>query len=97
MSLRLSNMPGVVEWLTLLRDHGPHRRQEGRSGASAREHGLTDFWVRHIPTGRSMFLSTLKRKEMGNREWYKTVDYCDGEEAITPQGRKALESFERTR
>lgn len=97
MSLRLSNMPGVVEWLTLLRDHGPHRRQEGRSGASARDHGLTDFWVRHKPTGRMMFLSTLKAKEKGNVEWYLTVDYGDGEEAITKAGRKALEAFERSR
>ena len=95
MSLRLSNMPGVVDWLRTLRDHGPQRRTEGRSGASARDHGLTDFWVRHIPTWRKMFLSTLKVKEARNREWYKTVDYGDGEEAITPQGRKALESFER--
>jgi hypothetical protein len=97
MPLRLSNMPGVVEWLTLLRDHGPHRRQEGRSGASARDHGLTDFWVRHIPSGRMMFLSTLKKKEASSREWYKAVDYGDGLEAITPEGRKALESFERSR
>lgn len=97
MTLRLSNMPGVVEWLTTLRDHGPHRRQEGRSGASAREHKLTDFWVRHNRTGRMMFLNTLKAKEAGNVEWYLQVDYGDGEEAITPLGRKALEAFERSR
>ena len=97
MSLRLSNMPGVVDWLRELRDHGPRRRMEGRSGSSARDHGLTDFWVRHVPTGRKMFLSTLKAKEAGNYEWYKTVDYGDGEEAITPQGRKALETFEKSR
>jgi hypothetical protein len=93
--LRLSNMPGVVEWLRLLRDQGPHRRQEGRSGASAREHGLTDFWVRHTPTGRWMFLSTAKAKEAANLEWYRQIDYGEGLEAITPQGRKALETFER--
>lgn len=97
MTLRLSNMPGVVEWLTTLRDDGPRRRHEGRSGASAREHGLTDFWVRHKPSRRMMFLATLKAKEANNLEWYLTVDYGDGEEAITPLGRKVLAAFEETR
>lgn len=95
MTLRLNNMPGVVEWLRVLRDTGPHRRMEGRSGHSARQYGLTDFWVRHIPSGRWMFLETLKTKAGDNKEWYRLVDYGDGLEAITPAGRKALETFEK--
>lgn len=93
--MRMHNMPGVVEWLRLLRDHGPQRREEGRSGASARHYGLTDYWVQHKGTHKWMFLATLKEKEKRNPRWYTLVDYGDWREAITPAGRKALETFER--
>ena len=91
--LRLSNMPGVVDWLIELRDNGPTKRHEGRSGASARSYGLTDYWVKHKGTGHWMFLESLKRKEAKNPRWYELVDYGEGLEQITPYGRKVLETY----
>ena len=93
--LRMHNMPGVVEWPKLLRVHDPQRRVEGRSGASARAYGLTDYWVRNKRTGKWMFLEKLKEQEKRRKRWYTLVDYGDWKEAITPAGKKALEEYER--
>jgi hypothetical protein len=86
-------MPGVVAWLTLLRDEGPQKRHAGRAGASARRHGLTDFWIRYEPTGEWMFLSQARQIERARPGWYKRVDYGKGLEAITEKGRQVLDDF----
>lgn len=91
--LRLNNMPGVVAWLEHLRENGPSKRQEGRSGASARAWGLTDYWVRHKGLGKWMRLEQLKAREAGNPLWWQLVDYGDRREVLTPEGRRVLETF----
>lgn len=88
---RLDHMPGVVAWLRKLRDEGPQRRTEGRSGHSARKHGFTDFWVLDDRLGEPLFLSEVDRSDP---EWYKHIDYGQGEEMITDEGLRALKDFE---
>lgn len=84
--------PGVMDWLRSLRANGPQRRASGRIGATAREQGLTDFWVLHKPTGELMLLGDLKRLEGSSLYWYQTIDYGNGEEYLTDAGHQALDN-----
>jgi hypothetical protein len=90
--IRLNHMPGVVAWLKLLRDEGPQRRLPGRAGASARRHGLTDYWVRYEPTGQWLFLKAARALD-GRPDYYKRIDYGPGLEALTDKGRQVLDDF----
>ena len=84
-------MPGVVAWLKQLRDHGPQRRVEGRSGHSARMHGFTDFWVYDKRLRGHVMLDLVDRTDP---EWWTHIDYGGGEETITDKGLQALQSLE---